>query len=81
MTISDPTTAEFPGRRYAWYTVFVLMICYTFSFIDRLILAFLVGPLKVDLHLSDTQIGLLQGLAFAFFYAILGVPMGLIADR
>ncbi len=81
MTNSDPTTAEFPGRRYAWYAVFVLMICYTFSFIDRLILAFLVGPLKADLHLSDTQIGLLQGLAFAFFYALLGVPMGLIADR
>ena len=81
MNAPNPTTADFPGRRYAWYAVFVLMICYTFSFIDRLILAFLVGPLKMDLHLSDTEIGLLQGLAFAFFYALLGVPMGLIADR
>jgi MFS family permease len=81
MNAPNPTAAEFPGRRYAWYAVFVLTICYTLSFVDRLILAFLVGPLKADLHLSDTQIGLLQGLAFAFFYALLGVPMGLIADR
>jgi len=81
MNAPTAPTAEFPGRRYAWYAVFVLTVCYTFSFVDRLILAFLVGPLKADLHLSDTQIGLLQGLAFAFFYAILGVPMGLVADR
>jgi MFS family permease len=68
-----------PGR--AWYAVLVLMVCYTLSFVDRQILAFLVGPLKHDLHLSDTQIGLLQGLAFAVFYTLLGVPMGLLADR
>jgi MFS family permease len=78
---SNPTTARYPSRRFAWYAVVVLTICYTFSFIDRLILAFLVGPLKADLHLSDTQIGLLLGLAFAIFYAILGVPMGFVADR
>lgn len=78
---SNPTTAQYPSRRFAWYAVVVLTICYTFSFIDRLILAFLVGPLKADLHLSDTQIGLLLGLAFAIFYAILGVPMGFVADR
>jgi MFS family permease len=70
-----------PGGAYAWYVVCVLMVCYTFSFVDRLILAFLVGPLKHDLGLSDTQVGLLQGLAFAIFYTLLGVPMGLLADR
>jgi sugar phosphate permease len=62
-----------PGR--AWYAVAVLTVCYTLSFVDRQILAFLVGPLKHDLHLSDTQIGLLQGLAFAVFYTLLGVPI------
>jgi MFS family permease len=71
----------YPSRRAAWYAVIVLMICYTFSFVDRLVLAFLVTPLKHDLHLSDTQIGLLQGLAFAMFYSILGIPFGLAADR
>ena len=72
---------DFPRPRRAWYVVMVLMVCYTLSFVDRQILAFLVGPLKHDLHLSDTQIGLLQGMAFAVFYTLLGVPMGLLADR
>lgn len=74
-------TADYPSRRTAWYAVIVLMICYTYSFIDRLILAFLVTPLKHDLQLSDTQIGLLQGLAFSLFYSILSIPFGLAADR
>jgi MFS family permease len=73
--------APYPSRGAAWYAAIVLMICYTFAFVDRLILAFLVTPLKHDLHLSDTQIGLLQGLAFAIFYSILGIPAGLAADR
>lgn len=81
--MSPATTGEtdYPSRGAAWYAVVVLMVCYTFSFVDRLILAFLVTPLKHDLQLSDTQIGLLQGLAFALFYAILGIPFGLAADR
>ncbi len=71
----------YPSRGAAWYAVIVLMVCYTFSFVDRLILAFLVTPLKHDLNLSDTQIGLLQGFAFAMFYSVLGIPFGLAADR
>jgi len=81
MSASNAGTANDPSRGLAWYAVIVLMVCYTFSFIDRLILAFLVTPLKHDLSLSDTQIGLLQGLAFAVFYSILGIPCGLAADR
>jgi MFS family permease len=72
---------DYPTRRAAWYAVAVLTVCYTFSFVDRLILAFLVTPMKHDLHLSDTQIGLLQGLAFAMLYSVLGIPFGLAADR
>jgi len=71
----------YPPRSIAWYTVFVLMLCYTLSYADRQILAFLVGPLKQDLHISDTQVGLLQGLAFALIYTLLGLPMGMLADR
>jgi MFS family permease len=66
--------------RYAWYVVFVLMLCYALSLIDRQILSLLVGPLKRDLHISDTQIGLLQGLSFALFYTLAGLPLGRIAD-
>jgi MFS family permease len=65
---------------YEWYVVFVLMACYTLSFIDRQILSLLVGPIKRDLAISDTQIGLLQGLAFSLFYALLGLPIGRVAD-
>jgi MFS family permease len=57
------------------------MVIYTLSFIDRVILSLLVSPIKRDLGLSDTQIGVLQGLAFAIFYTLLGFPLGWIADR
>ncbi len=81
--MSAPSDAGqgYPARRVAWYTVFVLMLCYTLSYADRQILAFLVGPLKQDLHISDTQVGLLQGIAFALVYTIFGLPMGVLADR
>lgn len=66
--------------RYAWYVVFILMLCYALSLIDRQILSLLVGPMKRDLHISDTRIGLLQGLSFAIFYTLAGLPLGHIAD-
>jgi MFS family permease len=67
--------------QYSWYVVFVLMIAYISSFIDRQILSLLVIPIKRDLHLSDTQISLLMGLSFALFYTLLGIPIGRLADQ
>jgi MFS family permease len=85
VSTASPVRAEearpFPRPAVAWYAVIVLMVCYTLSFVDRLILAFLVTPLKADLSLNDTQIGLLQGFAFAVLYTLLGIPCGLLADR
>lgn len=66
---------------YAWYVVIVLMLANISSFIDRQILALLVGPIKRDLHLSDTQMGLLMGLSFALFYTLFGVLIGYSADK
>jgi MFS family permease len=66
---------------YCWYVVIVLMVCYTLSFVDRQILSLLVAPIKQDLGISDTRIGLLQGTAFALFYTVLGLPLGRLADR
>src|SRR5258708_39445975 len=57
------------------------MICYTLSYCDRQILAFLVGPMKQELHISDTQVGLLQGIAFVLVYTVCGLPLGALADR
>ena len=71
----------YPRRRVAWYTVFVLTVCYTLSYCDRQILAFLVVPMEQDLHISDTEVGLLTGLAFVLVYTLGGLPMGALADR
>jgi len=65
---------------FAWYVVIILTACYTLSFIDRQILSLLVGPIKRDLGISDTRVGLLQGLAFSVFYTFMGLPLGRIAD-
>ncbi len=65
----------------AWYLVGVLMVLYMFSFIDRQILGLLVEPIKREFNVSDTQVGMLQGLTFGLFYCTLGIPAGLLADR
>lgn len=61
--------------------VSVLFALYVFSWLDRLILSMLVGPIKADLVLSDFQVGQLLGPAFAIAYAILGLPLGWAVDR
>ena len=71
---------EYPSQLYAWYAVAVLVIAYTFSFIDRQILSLLVGPMKRDLEISDFQMSLLQGFAFAIFYTLMGLPIGRMVD-
>lgn len=59
----------------------VLIVAYTFNFLDRQILGILAGPIKAELGLSDGQLGLMGGLAFALFYTGLGVPIAALADR
>jgi MFS family permease len=71
----------YPNSGYAWYVVCILTLAYMFSFLDRQILALLVEPIRADLHISDTQMSLLQGLAFGIFYTLLGIPIGRLADR
>ena len=69
------------GRsRLAW-TLAVLVTINTFNFIDRTIVYILAQPIKTDLGLSDTQIGLMGGLTFALFYATLGIPIARLAER
>lgn len=71
---------DYPPPSYAWYVATVLLLASVFSYIDRQILALLIEPIKADLLLSDTQIGLLHGFAFAIFFAVMGVPLGRLAD-
>jgi MFS family permease len=66
---------------YAWYVSVVLMLVYTLSYIDRKMPFILLQPIKADLHLSDTQMGLITGLMFALVYGLAGIPLGALADR
>ena len=77
---SKPGDKPYPRAIYAWYVVGVLVVAYTFSFIDRQILSLLVGPMKRDLNISDFEMSLLQGFAFAVFYALVGLPIGRMVD-
>ncbi len=72
--------AAWPPPRQAWYAVGVFAVVLMLNFLDRGILTLLVQPIKKDLGLSDQQIGLLIGLAFACFYALLGLPIARLVD-
>lgn len=69
------------SKRYRSYVLFILTGVYAFNFIDRQILVILQEPIKNDLNLTDTQLGLLTGLAFAALYVILGLPIARYADK
>jgi MFS family permease len=66
---------------YRWYAVGVLTAVYASSQVDRQIMAILLEPIKNELGASDTQMGFLVGLTFAIFYATLGMPIAMLADR
>lgn len=66
---------------YRWYVLSILTGLYTFNFIDRQILVILQEPIKRDMGLSDTQLGVLTGIAFAFIYVAAGIPIARMADK
>ncbi len=66
---------------YRAYVLFILVVVYTFNFVDRVIVGILAEPIKRDLGLTDTQLGLMSGAAFALFYTVLGIPIARLADR
>lgn len=59
----------------------LLLLAYVFNFLDRQLLAILRIPIKAELHLTDTQLGLMGGIAFASVYSTLAIPLARIADR
>lgn len=70
-----------PSRRYRGVVLAMLLLVYTFNFVDRQILGILAPAIKADLELSDTQLGALGGLAFALLYSTLAIPLSWLADR
>jgi len=71
--------ARIPGYRH--YVLGVLLLAYAFNFLDRQVLAIAMEAIKKDLSLTDTQLGLLNGIGFAAFYSLVGVPIARWADR
>lgn len=67
--------------RTASLLLVLLTLAYAVAMIDRTILVLLIGPIEHDLNLSDTQFGVLQGVAFAVFYVVAGLPIGALVDR
>jgi MFS family permease len=78
---SSDDSSTYPSSTKAWGLVVVLTIAYAISFVDRQIISLMVEPIKDHLDLSDTQIGLLMGPAFAVVYTLMGIPLGRIADK
>jgi MFS family permease len=71
----------YPSRPYAWTVVAILIATAVLSYTDRQVLSLLVDPIRGDMGISDTQISLLLGTAFAVIYGIAGIPLGFLADR
>ena len=68
------------GWYRSWFLLLLVLI-YASSFVDRIIIAVVGQAMKIDLNLSDLQLGLLNGLAFSIFYSLLGLPIARIAER
>ena len=67
-------------QAYKKYVLFLVVLVYVINFIDRQIFAILVEPIRLEIELSDTQLGLLGGIAFAIFYTLAGIPIARWAD-
>jgi MFS family permease len=73
--------SDYPRRSYAWTVVAILIATAVLSYTDRQVLSLLVDPIRGDMGISDTQISLLLGTAFAVIYGVAGIPLGFLADR
>ena len=78
---ADPAQNPYAKVSTKYYAVGLLTVVYTFNFIDRQLLAILQESIKEELLLSDSQLGLLTGFAFALFYVTAGIPIARWADR
>jgi MFS family permease len=81
LTLQPMAKTAHSSSARSWATLALLMTAALLSFLDRQVLAFLVEPIKAELHITDVQISLLQGLAFSLLYSIAAVPIGYWVDR
>jgi MFS family permease len=81
MQTSETINHEEGSNLYRNYVLLMLTLVYAFNFIDRQVLIILQESIKKELHLSDTQLGLLSGFTFAIFYVTLAIPIARLADK
>ncbi|MBS1526159.1 MAG: MFS transporter [Bacteroidetes bacterium] len=81
MQNSGAISSSRASTAYRNYVLAMLTLVYVFNFIDRQVLVILQESIKKELHLSDTQLGLLSGFTFAIFYVTLGIPIARLADK
>lgn len=79
--MSEQVNKSAPIDQSTRVMLWLLLVVYIFNFLDRQIVNILAEPIRRDLDLSDTQIGLMTGIAFALFYTVLGLPIARYADR
>ncbi|MEO0411454.1 MAG: MFS transporter [Pseudomonadota bacterium] len=80
MATSTEQTHGYPSPTYAWIVVVILSFAGIVSYVDRTVINLLVGPIRADLGINDTQFSLLQGFAFSLFYALLAIPLARLSD-
>lgn len=81
MAGDSDTDSSRAGGGYKYLVLGVLLVVYVLNYLDRQLVSLLAEPIKKDLHLTDTQLGLVTGFAFALFYTTFGVPVAWLADR
>jgi MFS family permease len=79
MTATETTRPDI-STFYSWYVVGLLSLTHLVSFIDRFVMSLVFVPLKAALNLSDTELGMVQGLGFVILYSVVGIPLGRWAD-
>lgn len=78
---SDQVTGRSSATVRSWLVAILLAVCYTLAYLDRQIISLLIEPIQRDLHINDTQFGLLQGISFSLFYVAASLPLAWLADR
>ena len=81
MTPDKNELGSYPSHTQAWYGVVILTLAYVLSFLDRQLLSLVVTDIKTDLELTDSQMSIILGFAFALFYTTMGIPIGRLADK
>src|SRR5262245_47636732 len=78
---TDAPAVEPRARAAAWYALVVLVLATVLSAVDKIIFTLLAEPIRLSLHLSDTQLGVVQGVGLLLFTGLATLPLGWLGDR